>query len=67
LAALELASRLTGWTQREIGAYDGGIGCAAVSVARRKIRQRPTAQKNTVAQLLAELAKERPTLAKVNN
>ena len=30
---------LTGWTQREIGAYYGGISCAAVSVARRKIRE----------------------------
>jgi hypothetical protein len=58
---------LTGWTQREIGAYDGGIGCAAVSVARRKIRQGPTAQENRIAQLLAELAEERPPLAKVNN
>ena len=36
LAALELASRLTGWTQRQIGAYYGGISCAAASVARRR-------------------------------
>ncbi|MBN2579343.1 MAG: transposase [Pirellulales bacterium] len=43
-AAIELACRLTGWTHRAIGAYYGGISGAAVSVARRRIRQGPPAQ-----------------------
>jgi chromosomal replication initiation ATPase DnaA len=36
--ALEPARRLTGWTQREIGAYYGGISSGAVCMARRKPR-----------------------------
>ena len=61
LAAMELACRLTGWTQRAIGAYYGGISCAAVSVARRKVRQCPAAQKKIVEQLFATLTKETTT------
>ena len=36
--AIELACRLTGLTQRAIGAYYGGISSGAVCMARRKIR-----------------------------
>ena len=56
--AIELACRLTDWTNRAIGAYYGGISGAAVSVARRRIRECPAAQGNSVEQLLAELTKE---------
>jgi putative transposase len=56
--AIELACRLTGWTHRAIGAHYGGISGAAVSVARRRIRQCPAAQKRAFEQLLAVLAKE---------
>lgn len=38
LMALELAARFSGLTQREIGAYYGGIGSSAVAMMRRKIR-----------------------------
>jgi putative transposase len=37
--AVELACRLTGQTQREIGEHYGGITSAAVSAIRRKIRE----------------------------
>ena len=36
--AIELACRLTGWTQRAVGAYYGGISSGAVCMARRKLR-----------------------------
>jgi hypothetical protein len=36
---MELACRLAGWTQLEIGAYYGGIRSEAVCMARRKIRE----------------------------
>jgi REP element-mobilizing transposase RayT len=56
--AIELACRLTGWTHRAIGAYYGGISCAAVSVARRRMRESPTAQTQFVERLFAKLTKE---------
>ncbi len=37
--AVELACRLTGATQREIGEHYGGITSAAVSTIRRNIRE----------------------------
>jgi hypothetical protein len=37
-AAVELACRLTGLTQRDLGQRYGNITCAAVSIIRRKIR-----------------------------
>ncbi|MFA5810664.1 MAG: transposase [Thermoleophilia bacterium] len=37
--AIELACRLTGLTQRAIGAYYGGISSGAVCMARRKVRE----------------------------
>jgi hypothetical protein len=56
--AIELACRLTGWTHRAIGAYYGGISGAAVSVARRRIRECPAAESHLIERLLAELAEE---------
>ena len=56
--AIELACRLTGWTQRAIGLYHGGISCAAVSVVRRKIRHCPAAQIKTIEQLQANLSNQ---------
>jgi hypothetical protein len=56
--AVELACRLTGWTHRAIGANHGGISGAAVSVARRRIREALAAEANLVERLLAELARE---------
>ena len=56
--AIELACRLTGWTQRAIGLYYGGISCAAVSVARRKIRNCPATQTKTIEQLQAKLSNQ---------
>jgi len=53
--AIELACRLTGWTQRAIGLYYGGISCAAVSVSRQKIRNCPAAQTKTIEQLQGKL------------
>jgi len=38
--AVELACRLTGMTQRVIGAHYGGITSAAVSNIRRRLRRR---------------------------
>ena len=52
------SSPLTDWTNRVIGAYYGGISGAAVSVARRRIRECPAAQGGSVEQLIAELTKE---------
>jgi putative transposase len=37
--AIELACRLTGLTQRAVGAHYGGISCSAVGAIRRKIRE----------------------------
>jgi hypothetical protein len=37
-AAVELACRLTGLTQRDVGQRYGNVTCAAVSIIRRKIR-----------------------------
>ena len=56
--AIELACRLTDWTNRAIGAYYGGISGVAVSVARHRIRECPAAQGDSVEQLIAELTKE---------
>jgi putative transposase len=56
--AIELACRLTGWTHRAIGEYYGGISGAAVSVARRGIRESPPALAQALDQLAAKLAKE---------
>jgi hypothetical protein len=39
VAAVELACRLTGLTQRAIGLHYGGITSAAVSTIRRKVRE----------------------------
>ncbi len=60
--AVELACRLTGLTPRAVGAYDGGIGCAAASVARRKIRARSGPREKIIERLLARLAKETATM-----
>jgi hypothetical protein len=57
-AAIELACRLTGWTPRAIGDYDGGISGAAVSVARRKIRAATAGETIAAERLLAKLAKK---------
>ena len=54
--AIELACRLTGWTHRANGAYYGGISSAAVSVARRRLRER--AETDAVERLLVKLTKE---------
>jgi REP element-mobilizing transposase RayT len=56
--ALELACRLTGWTQRRIGAYYGGIGCGAVCMARQKIRAEAGATAEIVERLHKQLAAE---------
>jgi putative transposase len=56
--AIELACRLTGWTHRAIGAYYGGISGAAVSVARRRIRELPARQMDSTERLLAKLTKQ---------
>ena len=67
LVALELACRLTGWTQRAIGEYYGGISSAAVSVAeRRKVRQRGGGVVKTVERLSKRLREGREG-AKVDN
>ena len=57
-AVLELARRLTGGTQSAVGAYDGGIRCAAVSVVRRRVPESPAAEANTIEELLATLDNE---------
>ena len=66
LVALELACRLTGWTQRAIGEYYGGISSAAVSVARRKVRRGPAALAKAVERLSKRLTEGREG-AKVDN
>ncbi|MEI6789527.1 MAG: hypothetical protein WCL49_13715 [bacterium] len=38
LAAIELACRLSGMTQREIGEYYGGVSLQAVSAARKRAK-----------------------------
>jgi hypothetical protein len=57
-SAIELACRPTGWTQRAIGLYYGGISCAAVSVSRQKIRNCPAGQTKVIEQLQAKLTNE---------
>jgi hypothetical protein len=54
--AIELACRLTDWTHRAIGAHYGGIRGAALSVARRRIRECPATEAHLIERLLAELA-----------
>ena len=39
LAAIELACRLSGLTQREIGEYYGGVSSQAVSAARKRAKE----------------------------
>jgi len=56
--ALELACRLTGWTQRAIGAHYGGISSGAVCMARRKLRDQGDAVEDTLQRLLRRLARE---------
>ncbi len=56
--AIELTGQLTGWTHRAGGAYDGGIRGAAASIARRRLRERATAETDAVERLLVELTKE---------
>ncbi len=56
--AVELACRLTGWTQRQVGAYYGGIGCAAVCMARQKIHAEAGAAAEIVQRLQRELTAE---------
>jgi len=53
--AVDLACRLTGLTQRAIGAHYGGISSAAVSIIRRKIREGRYSVGTSVAGLVAEL------------
>jgi hypothetical protein len=55
---------LTGWTQRAVGPYYGGIGSAAMCVARRKLRQ--DADAKTLERLEEMLVKPR-TQRIVNN
>jgi len=57
--ALELACRLTGWTQRAIGAYYGGISSGAVCMVRRKIREHAGAPAKTVERLQKKLTQDR--------
>jgi hypothetical protein len=53
--AVELACRLTGVTQREIGEHYGGITSAAVSTIRRKIRDGKYPIAELVDQMLRNL------------
>ena len=57
--AVELACRLTGWTQREIGAHYGPITSAAVSTIRRKIRESQYPLADQVAKLLRKITRQR--------
>jgi len=54
--AVELACRLTGLTQRAVGLHYGGIGSAAVSVIRRKIREGRYPVGTSLDELLVELS-----------
>ncbi len=49
--AVELACRLTGMTQRAIGAHYGAISSARVSNIRRRLRKREYALSDVVEQL----------------
>jgi REP element-mobilizing transposase RayT len=53
--AVEVACRLSGLTQRAIGAHYGGITSAAVSIIRRKIREGRYRVAKAAAELVAEV------------
>ena len=54
--ALELATRVSGLTQREIGAYYGGIGSSAVAMMRRKVRAGTAALQARLHSLLKQFS-----------
>jgi len=56
LAAIELACRLSGMTQREIGEYYGGVSSQAVSAARK--RAKALVPRETLARLAALARKQ---------
>ena len=64
---MELACRLTGWTQRAEGAYYGGIGSAAVCVARRKLRSCDRATAMTLKCLEDKFSKAPPVKERVDS
>ena len=53
--AVEIACRLTGLTQRAIGAHYGAISSAAVSNIRRRLRQGEYTLSDVVAQLYQQI------------
>ncbi|NUQ61800.1 MAG: hypothetical protein HUU20_04885 [Pirellulales bacterium] len=55
--AVELACRLTGATQGEIGEHYGGITSAAVSTIRRKIREGKYPIAELAEQMVRKLAR----------
>jgi hypothetical protein len=57
-AAVELACRLTGLTQRAVGDLHGGISSAAVSIIRRKIRTGEYPLASIVERLQQELTED---------
>ena len=57
--AVELACRLTGMTQREIGEHYGGIGAAAVSATHRKAKRQDHAARAAVDALFPRLTSAR--------
>jgi REP element-mobilizing transposase RayT len=58
-AAVELACRLSGMTQRAIGAHYGGIGAAAVSTIHRKVQRADDASRAAIGALLPRLTSMR--------
>jgi hypothetical protein len=57
--AVELACRLSGITQRAIGAHYGGIGAAAVSSIHRKVQRADHAARAAIDALLPRLVSVR--------
>ena len=55
--ALELACRLSGETQRAIGAYFGGISSQAVGMMRKKARMAGKEEQELISRLLLKLTK----------
>jgi hypothetical protein len=59
VAAVELACRLTGLTQRAIGLHYGGITSAAVSTIRRKVREEGYETRPSIEAILPRLMGKR--------
>ncbi len=53
MAAVEIAARLSGLTQREIGRHYGGISSSAVAMIRSKVRKGAKAMQERIAKLTA--------------